>query len=211
MAEETAKRGRPRKTEPDGDIVTPKTPMTSSDNGPKIDGTPAPIVQRDTTGGVKAKYVSLKIGEDGSFDLSKMRDKNKVELRDAFAKTARKGELGGNIEVPETFTPESMLGYVSLLFGLEAQIVVKMKVADAETASKVFALDPKEAMSVAAPAAKVANKHLANFKYADEMALIGAVTEMTFTKIMLCRHLMALNSQQETVTGVNGHARPVAQ
>lgn len=214
MAEETTKRGRPRKGEPEnGYTVTPKNEESS---GPKIDGTPTSIVQRDTTGGVKAKYVSLKIGEDGSFDLSKMRDKNKAELRDAFTKTARKGELGGNVEVPETFTPESMLGYVSLLFGLEAQIIVKMKVADAEVATEVFkSVDERgkplpELMSVAAPASKVANKYLADFKYADEMALIGAVTEMTFTKIMLCRHMMALKSQTQAAQP-NGHARPVAQ
>lgn len=192
MADEKLKPGRPKKSTEGGDIVTPKTPMTSAENGPKLEGGTTPLSKRDDVNGVKRKYINLTISEDGSFDLSKMRDKNKAELREAIGKTARKGELGGSVDVPETFTPESMLGYVSLIFGLEAQIVVKAKLADAEVAGKVFNLDKNELMSVATPAAKVANKHLADFKYADEMALIGAVVQMTFTKIMLCREMMTL-------------------
>lgn len=193
MADEKSKPGRPRKNaEAEGNTVTPKTPVAGAENGPKLEGGTTPLSKRDDVNGVRRKYINLTISEDGSFDLSKMRDKNKAELREAIGKTARKGELGGSVEVPETFTPESMLGYVSLIFGLEAQIVVKAKLADAEVAGKVFALDRDELMSVATPAAKVANKYLADFKYADEMALIGAVVQMTFTKIMLCREMMAL-------------------
>lgn len=201
---------KPKESTPDdgSNTVTPKSATTSSETGPKIEGGPTPISKRDDVAGVKVKYINLKVGEDGAFDLTKMRDKNKAELREAIGKTARKGELGGSVEIPETFTPESMLGYVSLLFGLEAQIVVKMKVADVETAKTVFSLDEKELKSVAVPAAKVANKYLADFKYADEMALIGAVTEMTFTKIMLCRAMMELKRADVTATRPDGHARP---
>lgn len=196
-----------------GNIVTPKT----EGSGPDLSGTPAPLTQRDTAAGVKTKYVSLKVGEDGAFDLSKMKPKSKEELRDAFVKTSRKGELGP-VAVPDTFSPESMLGYVSLLFGIESAIVVKAKLATPDVAAEVFRTADSqgrpvpELMAVATPAAKVANKYLADFKYADEMALIGAVVELTFAKIVLCQHLMKLCQATEPRPGSvkpNGHADAV--
>lgn len=188
-------------------IVTPKTDV-QADGPPEGGGSPTPITQRDTAAGVKTKYWSLKQGEDGAFDLSKMKDKSKAELREVFTKTARKGELGAQ-DVPDVFSPESMLGYVNLLMGIEASASVRFLKVEPQVAAEVFSLTPSEAMAIARPAAKVANKYLGDFKYADEMALIGAIAEVTFGKIALCRHRTELlREERMAAQRVNGHAQP---
>lgn len=211
MAEETNEskrgRGRPRKDENEGNIVTP---IDSSASGPVSAGSPAPITQRDTSAGVKTKYVSLKIAEDGSLDLSKMKDKGKTELREAIVKTQRKGELGP-ANVPETFTPESMQGYVALLMSAEASLSVRFLKISPEIATEVFAPNVQEIRAISVPAAKVANKYLAEFKYADEMALLGAIAEVTFAKIMLCRYRMSEETaKRNPVQHINGQAHEAA-
>lgn len=190
------KRGRPRKdaegAEGEGNKVTPSV-ESSPESGPRTEGSPVPLTQRDTTAGAKAKYISLKIDADGSLDLSKMKDKGKAELREAILKSTRKGDLGP-AEVPETFTPQSMVGYVAVLMGLESQAVTKVLKIPAEITSRAFAPDPAEIMSIAGPAARVANKYLSDFKYADEMALLGAIANVTYAKIQLC---FAMTRQME--------------
>lgn len=207
--------GRPRKiregesAEETSHNVTPngeaKTGSPEDSNTPgsiKPPSSPTPLSKRDDVAGVKAKYVNLKIAEDGSLDVSKLNDKSKTNLRDAFLKAAKKGDLSG-IEVPETFTPESMLGYCALLMGVEAQIVVQVMKVPVDIASEVFAgVDEQgrvkpELMAVAAPMAKVANKYAGDFKYADEMALLGAIIQVTFAKIMLCRAMKEQRIEQE--------------
>lgn len=181
---------------------------SASSNIVTPEASPVPLTRRDDTAGIKAKYISLKISDDGSLDLSKMRDKGKAELREAIVKTQRKGELGA-VEIPETFKPEQMIGYVSLLMGFEAQIVTKVMKIDADIVAQTFALTPQEQTAIAVPAARVANKYMSDFKYADEMALIGALIDLTFAKVVVCSKLQVERDHerpQGTPAKPNAHA-----
>lgn len=135
--------------------------------------------------------ISFDLNDDGSPDLSSMRDTTKKRVQEFFGDSRMAAAFGAKPAVPavEVINPFMVASLYNLLGAVEAAVFGSYMKIPEPIAKQAFTYTPAEVNALTGPTVRVINKHAADWmiKWQDEIALSGMLLTMTVAKITYAR------------------------
>jgi hypothetical protein len=189
-----------RTTTKPADVKSDTTPAPS----------PAPKTERERPDA--GDRLTIPIGADGRPAVEQMRDKTRERLRKLVSDPAVAKSLGvESAPAVQVLPRQFVMMLVTAIGQLETIIVHRATGADPRIVAAIVPFTPEESELVADPLEVVLNKYApaALNKYADEAALIGLLTTLTFRKIEAVRAAQSANRGPANVVPIRA-VEPVA-
>lgn len=175
-------------------MKTKKRPSPKSESftvGPVPEPEPIREENSETTKPVRERFqMSFDLNEDGSPDLTPMRERTKERVREFFSDPRMAAAFGvkpvtaAGPEV-QIFHPMMVAGMYSVLGSVETMVAIRMGHIPEHIARQVFTYSANEVEVLTGPTVRVLNKYAAEWmiKYQDEIALATLLISMTINKV----------------------------
>lgn len=142
-----------------------------------------PVIQESQNRVFKPK-ISIAINEDGSFDISSMREATKERLRAAVAASPSLFPSSDQ-QVTMLFPPQVINVMYGAIGATESMLAQRMGKIPKAIADQCFTYTPQELELLYPPTARVLQKYASDWmiRFQDEIALATLITSMTVAKV----------------------------